>query len=259
MSKILFVKTRHHYKPYDDFYRLAGLAKFGFCYEDEIEYESDRTYICNHFAALGLNPRKTAQNAQIILWQTEHVPLEDYVAYSPDITRFWHMDAAIAERYGHQHVVVGSHPDLPKWKMNHSETYDICMLSYISPNRERLNQELRQRFNLAPSSAWDMERDRILYSSRMKVHIHQHNNSKIVPGFRMAIAAAYRIPIMLEDVYNRHPFELSALWAYRHNFITIVDHWLKPHNRGWITDYVDRLYQQLCVDDTFKRVVERNV
>lgn len=259
MSETIFVKTRHHYKPYDDYFRLADLSGFASCYEDEIDYESDSTYIVNHFAALGLNPRKTPQNAQIILWQTEHTPLEDYGRYSPYITRFWHMDAAIAERYGHEHVIVGSHPDLPQWKMPHVETYDICMLSYISAYREPMNQQLKQRFHLAPSSAWDMERDKILYSSRMKIHLHQWEHSRIVPGFRMAIAAAYRIPILLEQVYNQHPFEVSALWAYRHNFISIVDYWLKPQNRGWLPDYVDRLYNQLCIEDTFKRVIERHV
>ena len=72
MSETIFVKTRHHYKPYDDYFRLAALSGFASCYEDEIQYDSGNTYIVNHFAALGLNPRKTTQNAQIILWQTEH-------------------------------------------------------------------------------------------------------------------------------------------------------------------------------------------
>ncbi len=180
---IYFVRTHHHYVPYDDWYKLASLSGFETCMQDELDVENpDHTYIVNHFAACGLNGNDIAAKAQIILWQTEYIKPERYAKeYSSNIRRFWHMDAWQAEVMKHEYIPIGSHRDLGYIGIAGAYKYDIALLAYASGRRQWYFQRLEEAFNVTPN-CWGDERTRALRSSRLMIHIHQHKDMPAIPG-----------------------------------------------------------------------------
>ncbi len=255
---VYFVKTRHHYHPYDDWYKLAELAGFETCYQDELDVEdASHTYIVNHFGAMGLNGNDLTAKAQIILWQTEHIIPSRYADYSPNLNRFWHMDAwqasVLSEVLGItcEYIPIGGHYNLGNVGIKGAYKYDVALLAYHSPRRQPIFHWIKEAFNVAPDSAWGGERERVLYASRLMVHIHQQANFPVIPGIRMALAAAHGLPVLCESVNDMGIYKDAILFE-RHG--AIIDT-IKTRLDGMM-GYGDRLQDLLCKEYSFKRVVE---
>jgi hypothetical protein len=254
---IYFVRTHHHYAQYDDWYNLATLSGFETCMENELDVENpDHTYITNHFAALGLNGNDITAKAQIILWQTEYITPENYTKYSPNIKRFWHMDAWQAATLNHEYIPIGSHRDLGKVGISGAYKYDIALFAYASGRRAPHFQRMGELFDVTPN-CWGEQRDRALRASRLMVHIHQHPDMPAIPGIRMALAAAYGLPVLCESVNKPGIYSGHMLFAPLHSILGQARMELNEPQR--LADYAHRLNRLLCDEFTFKKVVEGNV
>ncbi len=252
---VYFVKTHHHYAPYDDWYHLAALSGFDTCMQDELDIENpDHTYIVNHFAACGLNGNDLPAKAQIILWQTEYIKPERYATeYGPNIRRFWHMDAWQAEQLNHEYIPIGSHRDLGYVGISGPYKYDIALLAYASSRRQWYFQRLIEKFNIAPN-CWGDERARVLKASRLMVHIHQHDNMAAIPGIRMALAAAYGLPVLCETPADMGIFNGSVYFGGLS--VMPMNAQIELDDPARLSDYGHRLNHLLCQQYSFKRVVE---
>lgn len=254
---IYFVRTHHHYQPYDDWYKLATLSGFETCMENEIDIDDpSKTYIINHFAGRNLDGNRPTK-AQIILWQTEYITLDRYeVDYGNDCRkhwRYWHMDAWQAEQLNHEYIPIGSHRDLGYIGISGAYKYDIALLAYASGRRQWYFQRLMEKFNIAPN-CWGDERTRVLKASRLMVHIHQQDNMAAIPGIRMALAAAYGLPVLCEHPQHLGIYAGEILITSLNRMIGDAQLELKDSAR--LSDYGHRLNHLLCDKYSFKKVVE---
>ncbi len=263
---IYFVRTRHHYHPYDDWYKLAELSGFETCYEDEIDYDdSSNTYIINHFAGRNLDANRPTK-AQVILWQTEHITPERYEAdYGIDCRknwRFWHMDkwqaTVLSQALGIncEYIPIGSHKDLGYVGIKGTYKYDVALLAYHSPRRQPIFHWIKGASNVAPDSAWGDERGEVLTRSRLMVHIHQQEDFPVIPGLRFALAAAHNLPVICESVNHEGIYQNVVMFKPIESLRDYLLFMLMHTNRENRMRYTDVLHELLCVRNTFKKVVE---
>lgn len=255
MNEPIFVRTRWVYGSYQDFWRLVELSGFPTCYTDEVDADSDNTYILpvkNGEVNGWENPR-----ARIIFWQLEW----DEYPHIPGITEVWHMDAAFAKRCGYKYVPVGGHPELVSLPIrNDSFDYHAAFLNYMTYRRQVVQGQLLDGYQLklTPTSLWNEERDAALRSSHVYVHVHQHNerDKQGVPGLRMVVAAAHRMPVICEEVADRGIFGYSTVMLSDYSHIAeFISYNLKGDWRR-LEDYGYALNSLLCYQHSFRRTVE---
>lgn len=257
MSDIIFAKTRHHYQSYVDYWRMIELSGFDTCYVDEIDPDSDNTYIVtpdNDEVRNAGWPK--APRAQIIHWDLEWrlQPIEPI----PGVRRYWHMDKFVADRIGVQYAPMGGHAGLREQKPSKGQFYDVAYLGYMVPRREHIAIWMRERgLEVSPSSAWDDKRHDVLTRSYMYLHVHQNDDIKGVPALRLIVAAAYQLPFLSEEVEHR------GIFTGRQCILTEPYEALSSHSdyRVWegLKDNAVYLHEFLCYEFTFRKSVEAAV
>jgi hypothetical protein len=174
----------------------------------------------------------------------------------------WHMDEWFAGCIGAKYVPVGGHPDLIHAPINGTgKTYDVAYLGYMIPRRSRIQYECgRAGVVLSPSSAWGDERHRILTSSKAYLHCHQHEDKRGVPALRMVVAAAYKLPVIMEHVEEYGIFSLRDFLAFRYDQLAAYtrESTLEAPLEH-LQAYGDSLHERLCVEYTFRRVIEASL
>lgn len=254
MSDPIFVRTRHVYESYADFWRLVELSSFPTCYADELDPASDNVYILPFLNSECGNGWAGAR-ARIIHWNSEW-----YVADPVDgVGEFWHFDKWYADCIGAKYVPVGSHPDLTHAPLSgNSYAYDVAYLGYMIPRRQRIQYECgRLGVMLSPSSGWGEERHRILTNCKAYLHVHQHDDKRGIPALRMVVAAAYKLPVMMERIEQRGIFQegdfLECDYDHLANF---AREWTWGAPQEQLAGFGERLHERLCHEHTFRRVVE---
>ena len=248
MSDVIFARTRHHYQSYTDYWRLIELSGYATCYVDEIDTQSDNTYIVtpdNDEVRRGFPNAK----ARIIWWDLEwhnepQAPIEG-------VSDVWHMDAWCAERMGARYVPMGSHVGLRDDAPVTDDTqYDVAYLGYMVERRKKIAQQMRELgLTVSPSSAWGQERHNVLSNSRCYVHVHQLAHMPGVPALRMVVAAAYNLPVVMETTTTWSVWAGKLLLAdlsdipYVARIVAMQNDCRTPH-------------QYLCHDFTFRHSVE---
>lgn len=255
---IIFARTRHHYDPYQDYYKLVELSGFPTVYVDEITARgwSDKTIIVTPINGEWKHGIKT--DARVILYQLEWIhDGEDFEA-PPGVDAVWSGDAWHARRIGAKYVPMGSHPglaaDFPTVRQMEYD-YDIAFLAYLTHRRQTIRDRLTN-FKVSPSSAWGQARHDILESSRLYLHIHQHDNVPTIAPLRMVVAAAYGLPVLSEEVVDQGIFAGRMVTEPYERLVERMGYWLSYPG---LREYGEALKQQLTVDWTFKRSVEANV
>ncbi len=256
MTQPLFVRTRWEYASYADFWRLVDLSGFPTCYTDEVDADSDNTYIVvikNGEIVGWNNPR-----ARLIFWCLEWAEYP----HIPGVSEVWHMDAAFAKRCGYKYVPVGGHPELCSLPVRNSAAemkYDVAYLMYMTWRRQVIEGQFKDihHVKLSPSSAWGVERDAILRASRVYVHAHQwdERDKQGVPGLRMVVAAAHRMPVICEEVEDRGIFGYSTMMCSDYAHLSeFTAYTLKGDGRR-LEDYGYALNSLLCYQHTFRNCV----
>lgn len=260
MSGVYFVRTAYHYVPYDDLFTLAELSGYPVIALNEIDPQSDNTYIVTPLNGEWENGWLGAR-ARIIHWELEwRVDERSAQPEPPGVSEVWHMDARAADRIGARYVPVGSHPGLNLLNGSHGsveKTFDVIHLAYQNYRRQTITNALKDAgLELAPChDLWGMKRSIALAASRVMVHSHQWDNQAGVPGLRFAVAAAHRIPVISESVSTRGMFGYTYLPTADFEYLpTFVIHMLKDERL--LADYAGALNNLLCERKTFRRIVE---
>ncbi len=259
MGDVIFARPRWDYASYTDLYDLIMISGYPFIYIDEIDPQSDNTYICTiangENKAGWQNPR-----ARIILYDLEwHLDGVDI----PGLYDVWAADAWYAQKIGARYVPLGSHPDLKNgWPTPAIPVYDAATLWYVTPRRQTVLTHMAQHDVLIapPCDQWGEQRHKLLSASRSMVHVHQRDDAFTVAPQRFALAAAYKLPIITETLADEGIFTNSyrLMSDFRHlgEFVAM---WTRSQNTQRLQDYGHALHQLLCVDHTFRKVVDANV
>lgn len=276
MSEIVFVRTRYEYQSYSDFWRLVELSGFRQIFVDQFDLAEEyigilpvvngelRPHITHRRSIL-----KGPQWAKMISWCLERPDSGDYELSKIDpkgaanstneifdyVEHVW-----VSDRYWASlnprliFVPMGSHPDLAGGPPG-EKIYDACALTYNTHRRDRIYGPLGQQLRMAPNSAWGAERDRILRSSRAMVYVHQ-TPMPIGAPIRMAIAAAYKLPVISEAMGDPTPYEHGrdiVLLTYD----DLVPSTISLVRDAWLPEIGSNLHRELCIERTFRdRVLE---
>lgn len=279
MSDVIFVKTRHQgewvtdengnvvyrggYQSYSDYFRLAELAGYPICYVDEIDaYDASKTYIITPLNDEWLKGWPDAK-AQIIHHEAEwRTDWRADVDEPLGVSRVWHIDPYMGKQKGFEYVPVGSDDRLNEASGNyHSiKQYDVAIMSYQTHRRQVITAQLENmglRLS-ALDSLWGNRRSQTLTQSYCMVHTHQNDNAPGIASLRWAIAAAHRLPMITETVRDRGIFGYSCMVQSDYEYLSaFTAHMLK--DRVQLQEYGEALHNLLCIENTFRKVIESHV
>lgn len=256
MSNVIFALPRTEYGSYQDLYTLIDLSDFDTCYIDEIDRDSDSTYIITvRNGELGAGWE--GARASIYLFDLEWRRAPE--APIPGVKEVWMCDKWQAELTGSKYVPVGGHAGLASvHDARGAEQYDVAFLAYMTYRRQHVYNDLQARgVRMPPTSAWGAERDAILRASRVYLHIHQHDDIPAVPGLRLVIAAAYKLPFVSEACSDAGVFSDYIIpWSYGEIADSLTG-WIGREARfGAFQASGERLHHYLCRELTFKASIE---
>jgi hypothetical protein len=228
--RVRFARTRYEYESYTDYWALVGLAGFPVCYVDEIRLDEPSLYVVTpingEFRPHILNERARVgaeRRARVVWWNLERPDsgpgrlhnlgrgvcndLEGILEYADAVwTSDRHLWQFVADEPRYLYLPLGSDLRLapkPSEVIEPCE-WDVCHLSYSTPRRDRIYEELSGRgLTLAPNG-WGEDRDRILSRSRLILNVHQ-TPAPVASPLRFALAAAYRLPLVTETLADPDP------------------------------------------------------
>jgi hypothetical protein len=252
MTDIIFARTRWEYKSYSDFWRLVTLSGFPVCYVDEIDAaDASKCYIFT--PRNGETPGWPDAKATIIHWNIE----QDCYPPIPGVSETWCSDATLARLCNAKYVMMGSHPGLllTSPQVSVEQAYDFIALAYWTHRRAVIRDELTRRGFTFGSDTWGDFRHTELLASAYMLHIHQNDGKPYIAPQRWCIAAAYHLPLVSETVGHRGAFPAETFLELTYNDLRL------RVNPGDLNGYGmgAALHHWLCVDNTFRRQVERHV
>lgn len=285
MSNPIFCQSRYEYQSYSDYFNLVRLSGFPLIYVDEIDPDSDNTYIFSTPQTYWHdgterhgweNPR-----ARIIFYNLEWYEDVDY-SIIPGV-EIWSPDKWWAERISAKYVPMGSHPNLvgywaassgdgklvKSWfppeggkpltdaQLNAEKKYDAVTLWADSYRRYHAQDLLQSNAVTIAPKGWGSERDDILIRSRCMVSVHQKDGLPTVAPQRWCLAAAYHLPMITETLADpglfTSPVRLMCDLGYIGRFTA---NWLRPENANALANIGDSLHHLLCERYTFRKGIE---
>lgn len=260
MSNIIFARTRTPYDSYQDFFRLVELSEFPLIYVDEIPREGVRDNVYIITPANGEWQHGIETDAKVIHWQLEWCTHpNDSPNSPPGTTETWSHDAWQARNIGARYVPIGSHPNLVHAPLNGPQVleYDVALLSYMSYRRQVVAHEMETRgMRLAPNG-WAAERHYILTRSKALVHIHQHDAIPGVAALRLALAAAYKMPVITETCADYGIFGQGDLLRADYGWLAeAAQQWVCRNDAKMLEEYGQSLHHTLCEVHTFRKCIE---
>lgn len=256
MGDVIFARPRHDYGSYVDLYALIALSGYPLIYFDELDPESDNTYILTIYNGEIVNgwPNVTAQ---IILWDNEWRLEGDY-PHIPGVSRVWASDKWYSEQIQAEFVPMGSHPGLMIGAATLERVYDTVFLGYAIPRRAEIVHQLQARgLRMPQTSAWGTERHKILSRARSMLHVHQHAHAPTIAPLRVALAAAYRLPLIMETPMDRTPLRHGDMLCSDYgNLADFVALWTRRNESRALEEFGRSLYHSLCERETFRSYIE---
>lgn len=254
----IFVAPRRDYPSYHDLYSLIRLSGYELSHNDQIDLsDSTKTYV---FVSPESVPDVSKAKARCIFWQFE---------YQGDYTRqgnletfkeVWSSDPEHAKLTKARYVLLGSHPDLNPDPGPQEKFYDALMLAYMTGRRQAIKEQLSDL-------AWPRdypghdgpERHEVLKQSRLMVHVFQHDRPALAP-IRYALAAAYRLPVLVEKGAQVGPYkDVLRVAPYDGLPNAARDLLNQSWQDGTYADQGDTLYSFLCQENRFDKIVEREL
>jgi hypothetical protein len=277
VSEVVFVRTNYEYQSYSDLWRLVELAGFRQIRVHEFDLAQDYVGILPIVNG-ELRPHMThrrsilkgPQWAKLIFLNLERPDSGDYEVSKITPTGVSNSTSEILEYVDHVwvsdrywasldprliYVPMGSDSRLAGGPPGPA-AYDACTLTYNNHRRDQVYGVLKQQVRMAPSSAWGEERDRILRSSRCMVYVHQ-TPMPIGAPLRMALAAAYKLPVVSEQLGDAYPHRdgYDVLLAPYDQMIPRTLGALQ----GNLTELGENLYRKLCMEHPFRKCVEEGL
>ena len=268
---IYFLRTRHDYAPYRDWFRLAELSGFPIIYFDEVVTVDSpfNTYIATPSTGEWGHWQKRHTMGKLIFYQLEH-EVDGQNPVLPSVDETWCGDSYEARKSGYRYVPLGSHPGLNElWdehsggtEFNVAKSLDVSMLSYMVYRRQHVYNTLKDTpFRMGSEGGlWGKERSLELLASRMMVHIHQWENIRAVAPLRWCITAAHKLPMITETLEDAGVYGKTRMIQSEYEPIAEnVKEWLKDEHRNKLEDYACNLYDLLCVRYRFADMVYNNL
>jgi len=224
MTDITFVKTSHFYESYTDLIRLIELNDFPIIRESEFDISQEGVFI--FFVMNGdveahltneLNSGKPALWSHRILWNLERPPgsagigseymrRQWWLIHNRYFDEVWVSDQRLADESGLRYVTLGSDERLGE--VGTDKRYDFIHLSYETGRRQSIYKYFPAH-TVAPN-CWDSERHEALKQASFGLAVHQDYLSFQEP-LRLALFAAYGLPIISESLYNSYPWNDQAI------------------------------------------------
>lgn len=249
MSDVYFVRTHHIYQSYTDFWTLVDLAGYPICMPEDIRPSSANVYIIptrnGEFPQTGWRKPK----ARIIEWRFEW---DAYPRWQG--TEIWSSDSWHAKQHGARYVTLGSDARLAEAGVS-ERAYDAAFLAYLTNRRSYVRDRvIAQGVKLSPNSAWDEQRAGILNASGAYLNIHQRDDVFTIAPLRLVVAAAYKLGVISEAASDAGEFASLIIQEPYATLIDRVPFWIRQPNT--LRRYGEALHQYLCVERTFKSVLE---
>lgn len=169
-------------------------------------------------------------------------------------------DRQLAVDTGFTYVPLGSHAKLGQ--PSDTKLFDVVHLMCYSLRRAFLFDYLTPRralngMSIAPNG-WGEERHKSLQMSRFMLSIHQDNHNYIEP-LRFALAAAYALPIVVDDSYDTWPYvpgtgEISIVSDHG-KLATTVTAMRRDYGRYRSAGLM--LRNKMCGEFSFRKCIER--
>lgn len=265
MSNVYFVRMREmldgYYDGYRDYFRLAELSGYPVIWLDEIDPQSDNTYILSPLNGSWHNGWESPK-ARIVLHDLEwrlseggHTWDKNELTIPPGVAEVWASDKWYANIIGAKYVPLGSHSGLVEGNPPTADHFDVTLQAYIWGRRNTLCDNLvKEGLTIAPSK-WNPDRDALLKNTTAFLHVHQWEGIATVAPLRFAIAAAYAMPLISEPVQDRDLFDGVVLFCD----YDAMPAYAKTLTRRWQAELRERgqaLHNLLCVDNSFRSFVE---
>jgi hypothetical protein len=234
MKDIVFAHTAHVYASYTDYRKLVELGGFETCVAGAIDFGRDAVYILSplngEYRPHRDNFRGKPYKAHVISWCLERPSgangLRDFVRGQKQLLDDWYFDEIwLSDRYLVKHVndsrvrfvPLGSHIGLGDPSRAHQKRrvyeYDYIHLSYLVGRRKAIIDGLAHRGHASAPNSWPPERHDLLMNSAFMLNIHQ-DNWPIIEPLRLALAAAYAMPVITEEIRDSYPYNRGG---DRHN------------------------------------------
>lgn len=248
----IFCMPRQFYPSYVDLWELARLSGFELIYQDEANLtDPHQTFI---FAAPDAIPDCTHARARTILWQLEYVGEYTQQTNAQTVSEVWSSDPAHAKRTGAKFVLLGSHRGLNPVLAREAVEYDVTMLAYMVDRRAHIKDRLSDlRWPKNYPGHANVERHNLLARTRLMLHVHQHDQGAIAPQ-RFALAAAYRMPMISEEVADKGVYERAVMWAEYDGIPARARQFLAGKVEQ-DAHYDDALHNLLCIERPFEQGV----
>ena len=270
MSDIWFAKTRYEYQSYSDLYRVIELSGYPVCYVDEMDLEdASKTFILCVLNGEWHEGWHDNVKSQVIFWDYEYhgnfLGQYDTNIKPLGISRVWLPDAWLARYHAGvnaEYVLMGGHPGLnPEPERVESPIYDVAYIGYRDVYRRQVVMQQMAALGVTHSpNGWGHERHEALLRSRAYLRIHQWDRVPAMSPQRIAVAAAYRLPVIHEQLADWGAFGYSHLLVSDYSHLAEFTRlWTRDGGQHGLADIGNALYQFLCVENTFRSVIERNV
>jgi hypothetical protein len=262
MANPIFAVPRYYYQSYSDLYSLIELSGFESVYFDELDPASDNTYILTIYNG-EIEAGWNSARARIIFWDNELRYTHDY-PHIPGVSEVWVSDKWYDEYlyrkvdYNVRFVPLASHPGLCIGALTDERWYDVAFLGYNIPRRGTILHECEQRgLAVSPTSAWGNERHKILTHAKALIHIHQHYEFPTIAPLRTALAAAYRMPLIMETPGDRGVLRSGDVLTADYDYLPdMAALWTRRTPESELAKYGQELYHSLCERLTFRSAIE---
>ncbi len=226
---IVFVEIRNDegkvYDSYLDLWTLVKLNDYKTCLLDEIDYDSDNTYIIyfpNGNTKAAFEAHKI-RKCKLIWWHLEWgrwreapdgvIWKDDKQEHYDQYDEIWVSDKyyqSVLKHYNPEknikYVFLGGHPDFGG--EHGEEKWDFVDLAYNYGTRAHKVEILKNNgYTFAPSG-WGEVKENALRHSRWGLALHQFNVPFISPQ-RFLLFASWGLPIVCDYCRNEYPYMVS--------------------------------------------------
>lgn len=271
MSNVYFVRMREmldgYYDGYRDYFRLVELSGYPVIWLDEVDPTSDNVYILSPLNGSWENGWENPK-ARMILWDLEwrletgaHDWGKSLLKTPPGMSEVWASDqwytGILQERATTpvKYVPLGSHPGLVEANAPAADHFDVTFQAYIWGRRNTMADRFMSKgLSIAPSK-WNPDRDSLLKSTTALIHCHQWEGVNTVAPLRFAIAAAYGLPLISEQVQDRDLFDGTVLFS---DYEAMPEYaaTMTQRYQGELQERGQALHELLCHEYSFRKCVE---
>jgi hypothetical protein len=281
---IIFAHPDYVYPSYTDYRRLAELSGFETCRVSEVDISREAVYVvAPHQGEWDANrslwrDRGDEHNAVLVWWSLERpgpLTLGGYcnvfrrVLNDLSFDHVWSSDRWIRGEVEKQlgenrvtYVVLGSHEGLV-WddlrREDVEQDYSIVHMSCEVGRRSNIWRGIEEKGYTVAENGWARDRHHKLLNSRFMVNVHV-DAWPIMEPLRFALAAAYGLPIITEEVTDGYPYTRQGPEHYviQYPYEDLVDgiaQKLKEDYRSYRA-MGQRMHEAMTTEFGFRRQVE---